>query len=44
MDRNPTAETIARLILEQASDAGLPVVEVVLWGTERCSATYSAET
>ena len=39
MDGNPTAENIARLIFEHARDAGLPVVEVVLWETERCSAT-----
>jgi 6-pyruvoyltetrahydropterin/6-carboxytetrahydropterin synthase len=44
MDCNPTAENIARLIFEHARDAGLPVVEVVLWETERCSATYSPGT
>ena len=42
MDCNPTAENIARLIFEHAREAGLPVVEVVLWETERCYATYSA--
>jgi 6-pyruvoyltetrahydropterin/6-carboxytetrahydropterin synthase len=41
MDCNPTAENIARLIYEQARQAGLPVVEVVLWETEHCFATYS---
>ena len=41
MDVNPTAENIARIIYEQAKGAGLPVVEVTLWETEHCSATYS---
>jgi 6-pyruvoyltetrahydropterin/6-carboxytetrahydropterin synthase len=41
MDCNPTAENIARLIYEQASQAGLPVVEVKLWETEHCCAVYS---
>jgi 6-pyruvoyltetrahydropterin/6-carboxytetrahydropterin synthase len=41
MDRNPTAENIARLIYEQTRQAGLPVVEVVLWETEHCSSTYA---
>ena len=40
MDRNPTAENIARLIFERARDAGLPVREVRLWETERCHASY----
>src|SRR4051794_1202235 len=42
MDENPTAENIARLIFEQAHGAGLPVLEVTLWETENCFATYSA--
>jgi len=42
MDANPTAENIARLIYDRAAGAGLPVVEVVLWETEKCSAAYSA--
>jgi len=42
MDANPTAENIARLIFDRAVDAGLPVVEVVLWETEKCHAAYSA--
>ena len=37
MDENPTAENIARLIYEQRTAAGLPVVEVVLWETDQCS-------
>jgi len=41
MDANPTAENIARLIYEQTRDAGMPVVEVVLWETEHCHAAYS---
>ena len=41
MDENPTAENIARLIYEQGRSAGLPVVEVVLWETPNCFATYS---
>ena len=41
MESNPTAENIARLIYERARDAGLPVTEVVLWGTEHCCSTYA---
>ncbi|AMV38452.1 6-pyruvoyl trahydropterin synthase family protein [Planctomyces sp. SH-PL62] len=41
MDVNPTAENIARLIYEQGKTAGLPVVEVVLWETPNCFATYT---
>ena len=40
MDCNPTAENIARLIYDQTAQAGLPVVEVVLWETEKCCAAY----
>ena len=40
MDRNPTAENIAQLIFDQATSRGLPVVEVILWETERCHASY----
>jgi 6-pyruvoyltetrahydropterin/6-carboxytetrahydropterin synthase len=43
MDVNPTAENIARLIYERASQEGLPVVEVVLWETEHCFAAYAAD-
>jgi 6-pyruvoyltetrahydropterin/6-carboxytetrahydropterin synthase len=42
MDVNPTAENIARLIYDQAREAGLPVVEVVLWETGSCFASYSS--
>jgi 6-pyruvoyltetrahydropterin/6-carboxytetrahydropterin synthase len=41
MDRNPTAENIARLIFDHAAGSGLPVVEVILWETEKCYAAYS---
>jgi 6-pyruvoyltetrahydropterin/6-carboxytetrahydropterin synthase len=40
MDANPTAENIARLIFDFAAGRGFPVVEVRLWETPRCSATY----
>lgn len=41
MDMNPTAESIARLIYDQGRSAGLPIVEVVLWETPNCFATYT---
>ncbi len=41
MDENPTAENIARLIFKRAQEVGLPVVEVTLWETPRCRATYT---
>ena len=41
LEANPTAENIARLIYDRAAEAGLPVVEVVLWETEHCCAAYS---
>ena len=40
MDANPTAENIARLIFDRAVASGLPIVEVVLWETEHCHASY----
>jgi 6-pyruvoyltetrahydropterin/6-carboxytetrahydropterin synthase len=40
MDENPTAENIARLIFDHARAARLPVVEVRLWETENCHASY----
>jgi 6-pyruvoyltetrahydropterin/6-carboxytetrahydropterin synthase len=40
MDVNPTAENIARLIYDYTAEQGFPVVEVQLWETESCSATY----
>lgn len=41
MDENPTAENIARLIYRYAASQAIPVVEVTLWETPRCYATYS---
>jgi 6-pyruvoyltetrahydropterin/6-carboxytetrahydropterin synthase len=43
MEVNPTAENIARLIFEVAAKQGFPVVEVRLWETESCYASYSSE-
>lgn len=43
MDVNPTAENIARLIFDHARESGLPVVEIVLWETNQCHASYQAE-
>ena len=40
MDANPTAENIAKRIFEVASEQGFPVVEVRLWETPHCCATY----
>src|SRR5262244_3852921 len=40
MDVNPTAENIAKLIFDYAAAQGIPVVEVCLWETEHCFATY----
>lgn len=42
LDVNPTAENIARLIFDFAVGQGFPVVEVRLWETESCFATYTA--
>jgi 6-pyruvoyltetrahydropterin/6-carboxytetrahydropterin synthase len=41
MEVNPTAENIARLIFDVAAKQGFPVVEVRLWETESCYASYS---
>jgi 6-pyruvoyltetrahydropterin/6-carboxytetrahydropterin synthase len=41
MDVNPTAENIARLIFEYTASQGFPVVEVQLWETDHCFATYT---
>lgn len=40
MATNPTAENIARLIFDRARSAGLPVLEVILWETANCHASY----
>jgi 6-pyruvoyltetrahydropterin/6-carboxytetrahydropterin synthase len=43
MDANPTAENIAKLIFEQVRSQGFPVVEVLLWETPNCFATYRGQ-
>jgi 6-pyruvoyltetrahydropterin/6-carboxytetrahydropterin synthase len=43
MDCNPTAENIARLIYERAAEALLPVVEVILWETPHCHASFTGK-
>ena len=43
IDANPTAENIAKLIFDYAVGQGFPVVEVQLWETPRCFATYRGE-
>ncbi|WP_165219250.1 6-pyruvoyl trahydropterin synthase family protein [Aquisphaera insulae] len=43
MSCNPTAENIARLIFERAAEQGLPIVEVLLWETANCFASYGRE-
>jgi 6-pyruvoyltetrahydropterin/6-carboxytetrahydropterin synthase len=41
LDVNPTAENIAKLIYDYTKSQGFPVVEVRLWETENCYATYT---
>ena len=41
LDVNPTAENLARLSYEFAVSQGFPVVEVQLWETESCFASYT---
>lgn len=41
VDENPTAENIAKLIFDYTKSQGFPIVEVRLWETPRCFATYS---
>ncbi len=43
LDVNPTAENIAKLIFDYARAQGFPVVEVRLWETESCFATYMGQ-
>ncbi len=43
MEVNPTAENIARLIYDFAVSQGFPVVEVQLWETDHCYATYRSQ-
>jgi 6-pyruvoyltetrahydropterin/6-carboxytetrahydropterin synthase len=40
LDVNPTAENIARVIFDVTAERGFPVVEVKLWETDSCCATY----
>lgn len=40
MDENPTAENIAKVIYRYACSRALPVVEVTLWETPKCYATF----
>ena len=40
VDVNPTAENIARLIYDFTVAQGFPVVEVQLWETDACQASY----
>ena len=40
LDFNPTAENIAKMIFDRAREEGLPVVQVELWETPKCRATY----
>ncbi|MEA3275585.1 MAG: 6-carboxytetrahydropterin synthase [Pseudomonadota bacterium] len=40
MERNPTAENIARLIFEHVEKGGYPVVEVAIFETESAFASY----
>ena len=43
IDRNPTAENIAQLIFDFTAGQGFPIIEVRLWETPNCFATYRAE-
>lgn len=40
IDLNPTAENIAKLIFDAAVGQGLPVIDVRLWETPGCCASY----
>ena len=44
LDVNPTAENIARLIFDYTASRGFPVVEVCLWETDECFASYAGTT
>lgn len=41
MEGNPTAENIAKLIFDRGRAMGLPIVEVTLWETDNCHASFS---
>ncbi len=40
LDENPTAENIAKLIFNASQALDIPIVEVRLWETPNCFATY----
>ena len=42
VDSNPTVERIAKLIFDQAAEAGFPVVRVTVWETPTSFAEYRA--
>ena len=37
---NPTAENIAKIIFDYAQSQGFPVIEVQMWETDHCFASY----
>jgi len=43
LDTNPTAENIAKLLYDFTASKGYPIVEVQLWETPNCFATYRPE-
>ncbi|MCA9147850.1 MAG: 6-carboxytetrahydropterin synthase [Planctomycetales bacterium] len=43
VDCNPTAENIAKLIFDFAAERGYPVVQVDLWETRSCYASWVAK-
>lgn len=43
VDSNPTVEHIAKIIFDQASAQGFPVVRVTVWETPSSFATYTGE-
>jgi len=40
IDSNPTAENIAKIIFDFTASKGFPIVQVKLWETPRCFASY----
>ena len=44
VETNPTTENIARLIFQQAETLHLPVTQVQMWESPRCSALYTQPT
>ena len=43
LESNPTAENIAKAIFDFAADQGFPIVEVRLWETPNCFATFCSD-